>query len=79
MKSLKPCTKEEFDAFLAAYPRRVERDVYMAGEPPLVTYNDFSLAPAWPQSVVASHLDGDPPGTATYYGPPSNYKIRNTD
>jgi hypothetical protein len=53
-------TKVEFDAFVAAYPRPLVRDVFGAFEPPLVTYNDFNLAPKWPESVVASHdLDGN--------------------
>jgi hypothetical protein len=52
-------TKEEFDAWLAAYPRPLVRDVYAAGEPPLVTFNDFAVAPAWPQSAVASYFLGE--------------------
>lgn len=47
-------TEEAFRAFVKNYPRRLERDVYGACEPPLITYNDFELAPAWPESIVAS-------------------------
>lgn len=47
------CTKAEFQAFLVAYPRPLVRDVFGAFEPPLLTYNDFTLG-AWPDSVVAS-------------------------
>jgi hypothetical protein len=57
--TLKPCTKTEFDAFIAAYPRKLERNVFMAGDPPLVTYNDFSDGKVWPDSVVASHFVPD--------------------
>jgi hypothetical protein len=56
---LKPCSKEEFEAFLRGYPRPLERDVYGACEPPLVSYNDWTLG-NWPTSIVASHsLDPD--------------------
>jgi len=47
-------TKEECQAFLAAYPRPLERDVFAAFEPPLVTWNDFAQGQVWPASVVAS-------------------------
>lgn len=52
-------TEVEFDAFLAAYPRKLERDVNMTCDPPFVTYNDFTMAPAWPESVVASYIHDD--------------------
>lgn len=48
------CTKYEFDAFIAAYPRKLVRDVACFYDPPLVTFNDFTLG-KWPQSVVASY------------------------
>lgn len=53
--SLRKCTESEFDAFVAGYPRPLERDVAGIFEPPLVTLNDFTLAPKWPDSVVASY------------------------
>ncbi len=46
-------TKEEFDAFIATYPRHLVRDVTGICEPPLMTFNDFTIAPKWPESVVA--------------------------
>lgn len=55
----KPATAEEFAAFLAAYPRPLERDVTGICEPPFVSFNDFSRAAMWPDSVVASYLLGD--------------------
>ena len=51
---MRPVSKEEFEAFLAAYPRPLERDVFGACEPPAVSYNDFERAPMWPDSIVAS-------------------------
>jgi hypothetical protein len=65
----KPCTAEEFDSFLKAYPRPLERDVAGMYEPPLVTYNDFTLG-NWPESVVASHSFSDREGTT-----PSGWKV----
>jgi hypothetical protein len=74
MPKLTACTKEEFDAFVATYSRRLDRDVYCVCEPPLITYNDFSFGD-WPDSVVASYSAGDHPGDELYFGPPSNFKI----
>jgi hypothetical protein len=51
-------TKEEFDAFIKAYPRPLERDVNATVEPTCVTFNDFTLGD-WPKSVVASYVRGD--------------------
>jgi hypothetical protein len=47
-------TKAEFDAFIAAYPRKLIKDVCAVGEPALLSYNDFTVAPQWPGSIVAS-------------------------
>lgn len=44
---------ENFEAWLKAYPRPLDRDVFRAAEPPLVTWNDFARAPYWPDSIVA--------------------------
>lgn len=63
------------DAFITAYPNPLERDVYRAFDPPLVTYNDFSIAPKWPDSAVAAFRAGDPPGAKPYWGPESKWKI----
>ena len=43
-------TKEEFETFILNYPHTLERDYYMGW----LTYNDFSIAGAFPESVVAS-------------------------
>jgi len=51
---MKKLTKPEFDMWLRQYPRELERDVFGAAEPPFVTWNDFTIAPQWPQSIVAS-------------------------
>ncbi len=53
MKDLQDCTREELIAFVRSYPRELERDVNAICEPPLVTFNDFTLGD-WPESVVAS-------------------------
>jgi hypothetical protein len=54
MTRRKEVTKHEFDAFLAAYPRGLEKDVLRICEPEQIQFNDFSLGD-WPQSVVASY------------------------
>ena len=50
---MKNATKEEFEEFIKNYPRKLERDVFGAAEPPAISYNDFELANRWPYSVVA--------------------------
>lgn len=55
---MKPVTKEEFKQFIDSYPRHLERDVAMMCEPPVITFNDFSLG-AWPASVVARYTFED--------------------
>lgn len=42
-------TKEEFETFILNYPHTLERDFYMG----CLNYNDFSIADAFPESVVA--------------------------
>lgn len=67
-------TREEFEKFIAEHGEKLERDVYGAAEPPLVTYNDFSMAPKWPESIVAStFLYSDEPGH--YYYVPEKERI----
>jgi hypothetical protein len=71
---LKKVTRAEHDAFLAAYPRKLERDVVRFFEPPLIQHNDFTLG-KWPESVVASYWSagGDP---NNLYAPvPTNWRI----
>lgn len=49
----KEVTKPELDAFLASYPRKLVSDVATMGEPPIVSFNDFSDGNSWPKSIVA--------------------------
>jgi hypothetical protein len=55
MKPRTEVTEQELRDFVAAYPRDLYVDVCGIGDPPLVTYNDFTLG-SWPESVVASYL-----------------------
>jgi hypothetical protein len=67
---VKSVTKEEFEVFVKAYPRPLEFDVAAMFEPPLCTYNDFTLGD-WPASVVASYEQ-----FTSYEDPtPTGYKI----
>ena len=52
-REYKEVSKEEFDKFIQEYPNKLERDVTGICEPPLATYNDFTIASKWPESVVA--------------------------
>lgn len=61
MPDLRSCSFDELRSFVASYPRPLEVDKTYISEPPLITYNDFSLG-NWPDSVVASYhpFGGDP-------------------
>ncbi len=45
-------TPEQYDAFLASYPRELDRHLTTICEPCQISYNDFTLG-KWPQSIVA--------------------------
>lgn len=63
---MKKVSKAEYLQFIEKYPRKLERDVYGVFEPPLVTYNDFTLG-KWPISIVAKErLYSDEPGDYFY-------------
>lgn len=64
----KQCTAEELKTFLDHYPRPLVVDITGICDPPLQTWNDFTLG-VWPRSVVASCSDpnGAFYGTPTYY------------
>ncbi len=47
------CTKDELFAFLNKYPRELDVDITGIFDPPLKTYNDFTVDPKWPGSAVA--------------------------
>ena len=49
----KEVCRVEFDAFIAAYPRILEKDFTSICEPPMISYNDFSDGKKWPESMVA--------------------------
>lgn len=71
--------KDEFDAFIAAYPRPLDINVSGISEPPTKSYNDFTLG-NWPESVVASvslfeiYPKGDPK-SYPYVWEPNKYRI----
>ena len=67
-------SKDEFVEFINTYPRKLNRDVFGASEPPYISYNDFMLAKTWPESVVAyTYLYEDNPGD--YYYQPEEKRI----
>ena len=54
-RRFKDVTKQEFDEFIASYPRHLERDVCGICEPPAVSYNDWEIG-WWSRSVVANTM-----------------------
>ena len=43
------CTREEFEEFIKNYPNELHEDFFMDA----YSYNDFSLADFWPDTMVA--------------------------
>jgi hypothetical protein len=68
----KSVTKEEFEAFIKAYPKPLKYDVTGICEPPLASYNDFSDGKVWPESMVAKISLEE----ASYMGKPNEYLIK---
>jgi hypothetical protein len=58
------------------YQRDLVFDVCIVSEPPLITFNDFELAPKWPESIVAQFWAGDLEGDEPHYGPAKGFKVR---
>jgi hypothetical protein len=53
----KRLTAAEFSALLDAYPRPLREDINRLGEPPMMTWNDFTRG-AWPSCEVARNKEG---------------------
>ena len=49
----KEVTKEELINFVNSYHTKLHWDVYAINEPPIGTYNDFTLNKMWPDTIVA--------------------------
>lgn len=54
--TLQPATEAEFNTFREGYPRALTRAAHGVYEPPIVTFNDWTLG-EWPESVVALYRD----------------------
>lgn len=67
-KQFKDVTKQEFDEFIASYPRHLERDVCGIYEPPVVSYNDWEIG-WWSRSVVANTMLYSDDPKNSYYEP----------
>jgi hypothetical protein len=68
----KPVTKEQFDAFIAAYPNKLNKDVAKMFEPPMLNYNDFTTGKKWPESIVCWAVLNE----LTEEGVPNTYFIK---
>lgn len=65
----KRVSKQDFAGFIQNYPRRLTVDCCGICDPPLLSYNDFSLANRFPYSVVASTHVYDDDSSGFYYEP----------
>ncbi len=63
----KEVTRDEFYAYIEAYPRPLDVDICGITDPPTVSYDDVTLG-NWPESLVAKYFREYEPGeTNTYY------------
>lgn len=62
-------SKAEFFDFIRNYPRNLEVDICGISDPPLKTYNDFTISDQWPGSVVASTFRYPSDENDKYYTP----------
>jgi len=53
MQNDKSVTKDEFEKFISEYPNALRKHTVAFYDPPLVTWNDFSLGEYPEKSVVA--------------------------
>jgi len=74
---MKDVNKDDFNTFVAAYPRPLHKNVSGISEPPTLTYNDFTRG-NWPDSVVAQVMlfeEYPKEGALPYRWEPNTYKI----
>lgn len=73
MGDFKKVSKDDFYEYIEKYQKensvKLERDVAMMCEPPLITYNDFSNGKVWPESIVVKSI------AEGYLGNPQEYFI----
>jgi len=68
MSDTRVVSKTDFDAFLAAYPHPLARNVSGIFEPPILCYHDWTVGKEW-DSVVASVVLNES------WGQPNEYRI----
>lgn len=75
MENFTECTEFELKEYIRKYPRELVKDICGTFEPPLVTYNDFTLG-KWPNSIVARYFDGYPENSLPpFTGGPNGFMI----
>ncbi len=52
-KKYSKVTEEEFNSFIGAYERPLDKDVNMIFEPPMLAYHDFTLSDKSYDAIVA--------------------------
>lgn len=62
-------TEDEFKAFLAAYPRKLDVDVYAIADPPWRNYHDFTSGSGWDSLVAGVCLCHQPDRGEVGMGP----------
>lgn len=70
-KTQRKVSFNEFIEYINNYPYHLTRNITGICEPPLITYNDFSLG-NWPDSIVASYYDYSDNPNHYYYTAPED-------
>lgn len=68
---MKSVSKSEFQDFISNYPGKLEVDICGLCDPPMVSYNDFSIG-EWPESIVAKTWKYDEEPGECFYKPEEN-------
>ncbi len=53
-------SREEFEEWIASYPRKLDVDIYGIADPPWRNYHDFTIGKGWDSLVAGVHLCHEP-------------------
>lgn len=75
MSNFKKVSKQEFDAFIASYPRQLERHLLRLTQPERLQFCDKSLG-VWPEFVVADYATSGGNPADIWAQVPGNWQVR---
>jgi hypothetical protein len=68
MTDLSPVSKEQFEAWVASYPRPLKRSLFEGGDPPRAVYYDLSIGGGLDAIVALYTID-------SVYGPEGGWRV----